>query len=81
MKKRAVYYSLVGQGIKSTDELDGYIADICHILQVSREQLGIEASVKALMAGAGLTSETTIEYIQIPAYLLNPTSHGTIDRF
>ena len=63
MKKRAVYYSLVGHGIKSTDELDLYIADICYILQVSRDDLGIEASVKALMAGAGLTSTQTVEYI------------------
>ena len=63
MKKRAVYYSLVGQGIKSTDELDEYIADLCHILGVSRDSLCIEASVKALVAGAGLTSTNTVEYI------------------
>ena len=81
MKKRTVYYSLVGQGIKSTDELDLYIADICYILQVSRDQLGIEASVKALMAGSGLTSIQTVEYIQIPAYLLNPRNPAHLERF
>ena len=63
MKKRAVYYSLVGQGVKSTDELDEYIADLCYILNVSRDILCIEASVKALVAGAGLTSTQTVEYI------------------
>ena len=63
MKKRAVYYSLVGQGVKSTDELDEYIADLCHILDVSRDDLCIEASIKTLIAGASLTSTETVEYI------------------
>ena len=62
-KKRAVYYSMVGQGVKSTDELDEYIADLCYILNVSRNALCIEASIKALVAGAGLTSTQRVEYI------------------
>ena len=58
-----------------------YIADICYILQVSRDDLGIEASVKALMAGAGLTSTQTVEYIQVPAYLLNPKNYEHMHSF
>ena len=63
VNKRGVYYSLIGQGIKSTDELDIYITQVCELLEVSRLQLGIVASTKCLIAGGGLTSHATIEYL------------------
>ena len=55
VNKRGVYYSLLGQGVKSTEELDTYITQACELLEVSRLQLGIVASTKCLIAGGGLT--------------------------
>jgi hypothetical protein len=69
MNKRGVYYSLLGQGIKSTEELDTYILQVCELLEVSRLQLGIVASTKCLISGGGLTSNATIEYLQLPAFM------------
>ena len=63
VKKRAMYYSLLGQGITSTEEVDRYLIDVCQLLETSRESLGVEASAKGLMAGGGLTSADMMEYI------------------
>ena len=41
VNKRAIYYSLLGEEIKSTNELDSYIAEICFILQLRRKNLQI----------------------------------------
>jgi DNA topoisomerase VI subunit A len=73
VNKRGVYYSLLGQGIKSTDELDDYITDICYMLEAPRSALGIVASCKGLLAGGGLTSLETIEYLQMPSYMARAT--------
>ena len=61
VNKRAVYYSLLSQDIKSVGELDNYIADICQILHVSRVNLGIIASAKGLLAGGGLIDNFSVE--------------------
>jgi len=74
VNKRGVYYSLLGQGIKSTDELDTYITQICELVEASRLELGINASTKCLISGGGLTSEATIEYLQLPAFMQNASS-------
>ena len=79
INKRGVYYSLIGQGIKSTDELDDYITQICQLLETSRSNLGIIASTKGLISGGGLTSLKTIEYLQIPAYMANASNYDEFD--
>ena len=71
MRKRAIYYTLVPQGFNSTDMIDEYIGYACQILGCSRSALGIEASPKALIAGAGLTSASTVDYMQLPSCFVN----------
>ena len=62
LNKRAAYYSLLGQGIGSVNELDVYITDACFILGVSRSSLGINASAKGLMSG-GYTAQLGVDCI------------------
>ena len=68
---RAVYYDMIGLDFTSTDMVSEYLEYTCQILQCSRYDLGIEASVKGLIAGAGLTSLDTVEYIQLPQKYVN----------
>ena len=57
--------------------VDEYLEYACQILGCSRGDLGIEASPKGLAAGAGLTSTTSIEFIQLPSCFVNDEDGST----
>ena len=65
VNKRAIYYTLLDD-IKSTSELDDLICDACFLLNLSRTNIGIQASAKGLMSGR-LSLEQDIDCMQIPS--------------
>jgi hypothetical protein len=55
-----------------TNDLDRVITDACYLLNATRDQLGIQASAKGLLASSDLLAELDVDYLQIPAKWCSP---------